>query len=386
MSVRKLRNTWWVDFRFEGVRYRKKSPDNSRKGAQAYELLLRQRLARGLPLHGPASPASRTFRSFAQEWYEKEIVPNAKPSTREFAGHLLRRHLLPWFGARRLQDIDADLVEQYRAQKRRAGLSPQTVNLHLSAIRTYLAGAVRRKVLATAPIITRPKVPRPPEKLPLSPDHVGRLVADRTEPRWRDAILVTVHTGMRIGEVLALDWQDVTLDETAPSLTVRQAFSLRELSTPKGDRIRRIPLTPEVRTLLARRARPEGFVFARMDGNPYCRTAADKALRRACRRVGVRPVGWHILRHTFASLLNRSGAGRSAIQGLLGHADARTTDIYTHLFGGELEAAIASLPMALEKSGHPVGNALAVASEPAPITAQDLRLTKPNYATSTSTI
>jgi len=48
MSVRKLRNAWWVDFRFEGKRYRKRSPMNSKTGADDYEATLRQRLvARG---------------------------------------------------------------------------------------------------------------------------------------------------------------------------------------------------------------------------------------------------------------------------------------------------------------------------------------------------
>lgn len=78
------------------------------------------------------------------------------------------------------------------------------------------------------------------------------------------------------------------------------------------------------------------------------------------------------------------GAEVKAIQKLLGHADIRTTDVYTHLFGGEKEAAIASLPAALEKSGHPVGNATSPAGDGLAGQTPNLRLTKPNYGVTTA--
>src|SRR2546425_7774466 len=83
MSTRKIRNSWWVDFRSEGVRYRKRSPENSHAGAKAYELLLRQRLVHGEPLdahkedEGPPIP---TFQEFSEKWYKTYVLTNNKPS------------------------------------------------------------------------------------------------------------------------------------------------------------------------------------------------------------------------------------------------------------------------------------------------------------------
>src|SRR4051812_16290490 len=116
MSVRKDKNSWWVDFRFNHVRYRKRSPDNSKGGAQAYEALLRQRLARGEALDNGLTPHP-TFEEFAWKWFQEYVVPNNRFSEQRIKSYTLKSSLIPFFGKLPIDEIRTQHIEQYKARK-----------------------------------------------------------------------------------------------------------------------------------------------------------------------------------------------------------------------------------------------------------------------------
>src|SRR6266852_961237 len=117
MAVRKIINTWWVDFRFHYTRYRQRSPENSRTGARAYEVHLQQKLARGESIKSAAQEAKQgqTFEQFARRWHEDYVVPNNKYSEQQTKKYLLSGSLIPFFGEMRLADITAHVIERYKA-------------------------------------------------------------------------------------------------------------------------------------------------------------------------------------------------------------------------------------------------------------------------------
>ena len=82
MAVRMIKKSWWVDLRFDYARYRKRSPENSRAGALAYEATLRKKLANGERIEraGWNPPEERMFKQFAWKWFEEYAVPNNNPS------------------------------------------------------------------------------------------------------------------------------------------------------------------------------------------------------------------------------------------------------------------------------------------------------------------
>lgn len=100
MSVRKIKNSWWVDFTFNRRRYRKRSPENSRAGAAAYEIVLRQHLARGEPINdiGPRASETETFKSFSETWFEDYVRPNNKYSEQRTKRYVLSAALVPFSG------------------------------------------------------------------------------------------------------------------------------------------------------------------------------------------------------------------------------------------------------------------------------------------------
>src|SRR5579872_5774074 len=105
MAVRMIKKSWWIDFRVDHTRYRKRSPENSRAGALAYEAVLRQKFARGEDNIGKQQNASQTFDEFAWRWFEEYVVPNNKPSEQRTKKYILSGSLVPFLGRTKIQEI-----------------------------------------------------------------------------------------------------------------------------------------------------------------------------------------------------------------------------------------------------------------------------------------
>lgn len=334
MPLRKFRGSWWVDIRHEKVRYRKKSPLNTRAGAQMYEFTLRTRLARGEPVYLPSDPRIAlterrpTFEDFANRWFETYVSTNAKPSTQRSYRRLLDAGLIPAFGGLDLAAITNPLIEEFKAERLRAGNSAKTINGYLIVLRRCLVAAYEREYV--------PKVPRvqwmkesPPSFDFLTSAESGRLLAHATDRRGRPLILCALRTGMRAGELIGLRWEDVNLEKRI--LTVRRSIVRGFVSSPKTNRIRHVPISVDLEEELRKIRSDQGYVFGYAAERPLSYKAALKLLRRAGKQAGMRRLGLHTLRHTFASQLAAEGIPLLAIQMLLGHSTIEMTQRYAHL-------------------------------------------------------
>lgn len=357
MSARKFGTSWWVDFRHRGERYRKRSPDNSKAGTQAYEAVLRDKLSRGQSLEEDKRRPCATYEVFASEWVKTYVQANCKPSEVGNKAGILKLHLVPWFGKMPLNEITTLQIEQYKAAKIKKGLSTKTVNNHLATLSKSLSCAFEWGKLAFAHSkIKRLKMTSGRTDF-LSPIETHQLLQDHSEPMWNAMILVALRTGMRFGELLGLDWQDI--DWERKIITVRQSLVRGILGTPKSGKIRHIPMALEVVSTLADMRRVRGFVFSL---NEQTHRVALNAIHRICKRSGVRKVSWHILRHTFASHLAMEGVPIPVVQQLLGHSSIVMTMRYAHLSPSKLGEAVAVFQALekreVEKFGQQVGNAI----------------------------
>jgi integrase len=171
-------------------------------------------------------------------------------------------------------------------------------------------------------------------------------------------ILTALRTGMRHGELAGLQWPSI--DWQNRTITVRHSRCARtgKLESPKSNRERHIPMDIDVYETLFKRKQSTGFVF--LDSG---RSFAPKRLLGEFQEVrykaGLRHLGWHTLRHTFASHLAMRGAPLHVVQKLLGHSTIATTMRYAHVAPSALRTAIEMLnpKQAFNAEfGQPAGN------------------------------
>jgi len=251
-----------------------------------------------------------------------------------FAAHCREAGLTAWDGVR------AAHVRAFAAAEHRAGRAPRSIQRALSAVRAFLDELVRAGVIAHNPArgVRGPKAGRP---LPatLDVDQATRLLdtpdpapADEAVARRDQAILELLYgCGLRLAELVALD-----LDHLRPAPSAPR--ELRVLG--KGRKVRVVPVGRKAREALAhwlevrgRIARAgERALFVSRRGRRIAARTVQARVRLAARRRGLDvPLHPHMLRHAFATHLLESSGDLRAVQELLGHADLRTTQVYTHL-------------------------------------------------------
>lgn len=339
MTARKMKGAWWVDFHWTHrlgpaagtrERVRRKSPVDTKRGAEEYERLLRTRLLEGKPLDGidPKAKVVPKFETWIDEWLEVYVDVHNKPSTASTKRGVVSNHLKPFFGKLRLDEIGIKDIERFKAAKTAEGLNPKSVNNFLSMLRRALVSAVEWEEISHVPPIKWLKAPPPTFDFF---DHAESERLLRAAPDEDRAILTTaVRAGLRLGELLALRWEDV--DFVTGKILVRRAVWKGKVSTPKSGKHREVAMSPQLAATLRAHQHLRGpLVFCKPDGSMLTKEMTKRIVPRACRRAGLRELQWHALRHSFASQLVMAGVPLKAVQELLGHSTIEMTMRYAHL-------------------------------------------------------
>jgi len=331
---------WFVDIDYKHPdgrreRVRRVSPVQTRRGAEQYERDLRNELlgstcARKEKKQNQIEEKKvPTLSKFADEFVGTYAVNNNKPSEVAAKKWALKNHLVPFLGKHRLDGITVRDIERFKGEKIKAELSPKTINNILSVLRRLLAVAKEWGIIAQVPTI-KPLKTSPPDFDFLTFEEAERLMAYQQEPSWWAMIVVALKTGMRLGELRALRWDDVDL--VSGLIVVRRAAWKDKVGTPKSGRTRELPLSDvALRALKAHRHLRGELVFCNADGSMLTKEQNKWPLWRACKRAGLRRIGWKVCRHTFASHLVMKGAPLKAVQELMGHATIEMTMRYAHL-------------------------------------------------------
>lgn len=313
-----------------------------------------------------------TVREVAAQWLEWVTeVRGAKPSTVQDYNYLLREpgivfargtrssagRIMRALGDRPAEEVSTAELSRFLRTLDREGLTPRNVNKHrqvLVALFTYgcradslelpmnpAAGTDKRREQAPAALdyyeveeveaLARACEAGQQRSGPAIIDDAERAARQREDRQDAEAFRLLFYTGLRLGEILTLRWEDVDLADRL--LLVRRGLSAGEESTPKGRRHRFVPLSTPAGAALARLATrgefigPDDYVLA----NRYGRRLDDSALRqrykRGCAAAGLRPVRLHGLRHSAGSLIARTN-DPVFVRDFLGHAKLSTTDRY----------------------------------------------------------
>ncbi len=351
MPAREVKNRWLADFYFLGKRYRLKSPENSKKGAIAYERLIINKLMEGNGLiKQPKEKIMPTFLDFSQKWLDCYVKTNNKLSEQMHKKSVFNAHLNPFFGKLPLSEITNQKIEEFKAEKMKSGLKAKTINNIIAILAKCLATAEEWGVIEKTPKTKRLKVP-PSEYDFLTKEEEDALITS-ADGVWREMIIVAVDAGLRLGEISALNWSAVDFEKN--EITVKESFTVKKISAPKSNKKRHIPMTDRVYQTLFARKEKTGYIFTIDRGQPLLQNRCLNNLHKICQEAGIRQIKWHTLRHTFASRLISKGASVKAVQELLGHSDIKTTMRYAHLEKNVLSETIKILD-GLSTFGHSMG-------------------------------
>ena len=300
------------------------------------ELLLRRRKG------GRIEPGRQRFEEYARGWLARQDV---RPRTRERQAWALERHLIPYFGRRRLDQIDVDQVAAFITHLRRKGLRGSTINTILRPLSTILGQAARRGRIPVNPLtqLERGERPRLDDQRPkriLTLEEMQRVLACADSEAYRCLLELLLTGGLRIGEALGLAVCD--LDRRHAIIRVEYQLgrdgSRSRLKTEESRRAVDIPpeLMRRLVKLVAGRGAlfdPDALVFASRSGSGLERKVAREALKRAAKAAGLAAPepSLHDLRHSHASMLIALDTPVVDVQRRLGHRKPDTTlRVYAH--------------------------------------------------------
>jgi integrase len=349
---------WWVFIAHKGRRKSVKVGD--REAAEALASKLRTALKAG-DLQVEPEKKLPTFGEYARKWLDSYGETSLKYSTWKGYESILRGHLSP-LQDRPLNEITRPELKDLIYDKVKAGLAPATVTRIKALVSVVLNHALEDGLIPANPAAGLGRIIKGKERKadvnPLTREDARAFLAAMGEhyPRYHPFFLCALRTGMRLGELLALQWGDI--DFRGGFIEVRRGYVKGKITTPKNGKTRRIDMSPQLadtlKTLRTDRkkealATGKGEVPELVFLNGVGRLVDHGNLRgrifyKALEKAGLRRIRIHDLRHTFASLLIQNGESLAYVKDQLGHHSIQiTVDIYGHLVPGANKQAVAKL-------------------------------------------
>ncbi len=295
-------------------------------------------------------PAARvTFAALSEEWMAGKRL---RPYTKRAYQDALDRILIPEFGTREVAGITRADVRSLVRQLEDRGLASSTVTSYLLPLSGTMEEAVAQGLISANPVKQLTRDDRGERKERVQ-DHVwnaaeiSRLIAAsealaaKPEARadYSSVIRTALCTGLRLGELLGLQWADVDL--AGGVLHVRRQWTrLNEYAAPKTRAaVREVPLAEDLVTYLreyrlrSRWSQDGDPVFAGRDGRPFGhRNVTGRGFEPAAKAAGLNGVSFHSCRHAFASRLIAGGVTPHVLARVMGHETAVVTERYIALY------------------------------------------------------
>jgi integrase len=274
-----------------------------------------------------------------------------KPSTYVEYEQTINKHLLPFFQDSKLVDIGPSTIQELIFVLESKGTSPATIGKILRYTRVILRKAVNLELIDRDPCrtIKAPRIEKKEVRF-LTPEEVSKLI-ESAQGDLRPLLAVACYTGLRMGEILALQWSDI--DFKANAIRVIRSWKEEQgFTAPKTATSRRmVPLIKPLKRLLleyhASREEPgeDRLVFPNSEGKPRDRHRLSNIhFKNALKAAELPAIRFHDLRHTFASMMIESGCDTKTLQTIMGHSSVKVTlDVYSHLYRSSYDRAAKNL-------------------------------------------
>jgi integrase len=370
VKIKKRGGKWYVFVNYHGRR-KAKCVGSSRDVAEKVRRQLEVRLALGdLGVFTEGESQAPTFDIYADRWMKEYARMECKTSTADGYESVLRQYLRPRFGKRHLDEVKREDIKAMVNDLIAADLSRNTIRNALCVIRGMFNQAIEAGELESNPAARLGRFTRTARvaatrgtALTAKEAHEFLEAARVVCLEYYPLFLTALRTGLRRGELVALQWGDVQLgrddNDSNRFIVVQHNYVRREHTTTKSKKSRRVDLSRDLRkSLLGLRDKallqafledkqdisgdlvfpsPEGSILD--PDNLY-----HRYFQPVLTKAGLRRIRLHDLRHTFGSLLIQNGASIVYVKEQMGHSSIQVTvDIYGHLIPGADVAFVDSL-------------------------------------------
>lgn len=299
------------------------------------------------------------FADYAVLWLENYIKPVRRISTTERYAGILRKYVLPVFGKKPLNKINRADVKSFLLHIHKDGTSRSTLALCRDVLSGVLVQAIDDELITSNPVtgvFKMLKLGRDP-KITVEPMNFEEVdlfldTCESLQPWHYPLFLTAFRTGMRMGELLGLEWRDV--DFNGRFIRVERSFKREKVQGTKNNRTRRVDMSNQLHDVLIRlynqrlkealtkgRDYPNNICFHHKDGGHFSQNTIRGCYKRLLVKAGIRELRFHDIRHTFASLLLTNGESLAYVKEQLGHSSIQmTVDIYGHLIPGSNREAV----------------------------------------------
>lgn len=285
-----------------------------------------------------------TFADVAKQWLSV-ISIQVKPSTYAGYSSMLELHIFPILGNCKIHKLSTKDISYFAKNKLecgridgKGGLSPKTVRDMLSIIKAIIVYACEQNFLSNGIKIIYPKQqPKTMRVLSLNEQSSLEAVLTTDTDVYKMGMLLCLYTGLRIGEVCALRWQDISpaFDILSVRQTIQRIKNVSEdgsktkilIETPKSlCSVRDIPIPSFLSSYLRDHAR-DGctYILGTDDGDFTEPRTLQNHFSRNVKAANINPANYHSLRHTFATRCIEAGVDIKSLSEMMGHASVNIT-------------------------------------------------------------
>jgi integrase len=332
---------WWCYFQLDGKQQRVSLKTSNKKEARRAALLIDADLIRGI--HDVQPEPISLDEAIDQLLDHMEQEDRAHKTLKAYR-HVYRT-LLELARERRISrvhQINLRFIDYYRDQRRTAGKAPKTIWKETAIIRRLVRFGLSRKLILRDPLegLQNPQ-PRPTEQPCWSPEELEQIIA-AAEGTFKRIYILLADTGMRLGELQWLTWEDFNFHQKYIHIRPKEGWS------PKTGESRWVPMTDRVYEEFRDLPRTHHWVFTRGASTRYpdggqqiSPTRTLRSLKRLLKRIGLPEEGkLHTFRHSFISKALAKGIPATTVRSWVGHVSDEMLRRYTHVLEQDSRAGI----------------------------------------------
>ena len=243
-------------------------------------------------------------------------------------------------GNRIVSDITSEDIERFKT-KRLKDVSAVTINIELRCLKSAFNVALRFGFLKTNPFIYVKQFKEiENEKMVFTTGEVERLLNVIDIPLIKNFISIGVYTGLRLGEILNLQWKDIQFSERIIKVLNKEYYTI------KTGKLRTIPISDKLLTILTnmkaeKECQQDEYLFQSYNGKPFNKSFITRKFKHFILEAGLpHHLHFHNIRHTFITELLKRGVSIYKVKLLAGHSNIKTTEGYAHMVVDDLRSAV----------------------------------------------